>query len=82
MWKIQMGENRSVHDSPMLQPDSGHQSYTLPIRSSECSEPIHSNSVRFSSKPVHHLISLALSNAWLATRCICEDFMNKSGNKL
>lgn len=33
---------------------------------------------RFSRKPVHHPISLALFNAWLAKRCICGDFMNKS----
>lgn len=33
---------------------------------------------RFSCKPVHHLISLALSNAWLAKRSIYGDFMNKS----
>lgn len=33
---------------------------------------------RFSSKPVHHPISPVLSNAWLAKRCICGDFMNKS----
>ncbi len=32
---------------------------------------------RFSSKPVHHLISLALSTAWLVRRYICWDFMNK-----
>lgn len=33
---------------------------------------------QFSSEPVHHLISLDLSNAWIAKRCICGDFMNKS----
>lgn len=34
--------------------------------------------LRFSSGPVHHPLSLALSDAWLAKRCICGGFMNKS----
>lgn len=33
---------------------------------------------RFSSKPVHHLIFLASSDAWLAKRCIWGALMNKS----
>lgn len=71
-----MDENRGVHDSPKPELDSGHQSYT-PKRSIL----LGTRSLYIATgccKPVHHLITPALSDAWLPKRCICRDVMNKS----
>lgn len=79
MWKFRWVKNRSVHDSPMLR---GWQSpsvlHSRSILLSAPSQYIATVCLQFSSNPVHHLISLALSTAWLAKQCICGYFMNKS----
>lgn len=74
-----MGENSRAHDSPVPPADSSHQSFASPsFPQSTRSLYIATGCLRFSSGPVHHPLSLALSDAWLAKRCICGGFMNKS----
>lgn len=74
-----MGENSRAHDSPVPLADSSHQSFaSRSFPQSTRSLYIATGCLRFSSGPVHHPLSLALSDAWLAKRCICGGFMNKS----
>lgn len=58
------------------QPDSIHQSSALRL----CASSLYTSMVclQESSTPVHHLISLGLSNAWIAKWSISRDFMNTS----